>query len=224
MYQVSTAWATPRYGLPALIAAATGFGAPSAVSAGMYVPIPRLPVFAGTLVATRSRSPASFIRWKTVTVPPSSVRTSSTNGVVRFMSVFWPSHWPSTVARGSVTVRLACVNWLVAVQVAVSPAKRRPPRWASRPLAASMSLSTPLCTSSPTEPTSRLTSAVVRFRSSVLRSATAAPDLSANASLCQAPTPTRTAAVLTTPPRPSASSLWLIWNPMSGPSARSGHI
>jgi hypothetical protein len=54
----------------------------------MKVPMARLPVFARTLVATRSRSPASFIRWKTVTVPPSSDCTSSTNGVVFLTSVF----------------------------------------------------------------------------------------------------------------------------------------
>jgi hypothetical protein len=176
----------------------------------MYVPIARPPVRDGTLVATRSRSPASFIRWNTVIVPPSTARMSSTSGVGAFWSAFWRSHSPCTATRGSVTSRLAWVNWLVAVQVAVRSCSCRPPRWRSIVAAAAMFSLTPLCTWSPTEATSRVTSVVARCSSPAFSRATSSAVRSEKPSLRQAPTATSAAAVTITPPRPSASSLCTI--------------
>ncbi len=207
MYGVPTTAATPRYPLPELIAAATAFGFPSAPVAGMYVPIARAPVVAFTVVATRSRSPAVFIRWKNVTAPPTRSAVSSTNGVAFFAFVFCPSQSPSTVTRGSVTCFFVWSTWFVAVHVAVCFASVMPPCWASSPSAACMPRSTSRCTSSPTEETRVLTSDVARSSSDSFDSVTALPVLSANRPLCQAPTSTSTSAVTRTLPRPRIISL-----------------
>jgi len=45
MYQRSTTKARPTYVSPLSTAATTGFGVPSAVLAGMYVPMARVPSF-----------------------------------------------------------------------------------------------------------------------------------------------------------------------------------
>ena len=64
-------------------------------------------------------SPAAFIRWKTVAVPPTSAATWSTTGVGVATSAFLPSHWPPTWTRGSATVVTSPLTWFLASQLTV---------------------------------------------------------------------------------------------------------
>ena len=73
-----------------------------------------------TFVLTRSMSPASFMRWKTVQVPPTRSRTASTTGDTVDGSTFCPSHVSPAIILGSSSCVLVLVNWFTALQDTVS--------------------------------------------------------------------------------------------------------
>ena len=69
----------------------------------MYVPMARFPSAPMTFVATRSMSPASFMRWKMVKAHPTWPEISSTSGVEVAGSSLCPSQSPPMSSFGRVT-------------------------------------------------------------------------------------------------------------------------
>src|SRR5208283_1425101 len=122
MYQALTTNARPTNVSPRRTVDTTGFGWPSAPVAGMKVPIARFPPSPITLVATRSISPAGFIRWNIVLVALVTVRTPSTTGTGVSAPLTWPSHFSPTRSFGSETGETALVNWFRASHDTGDPA------------------------------------------------------------------------------------------------------
>jgi len=87
----------------------------------------RLPSLPMTLVATRSMSPASFIRWKMVAREPVMPSISSTIADLTLGSAFAASAAPPMRAPGRVTGAEVRETWSIAVHDTAGPVNDTPP-------------------------------------------------------------------------------------------------
>ena len=115
----------------------------------MYVPMARFLSAPMTFVATRSMSPASFMRWKMVVVSPTAALTASTTGTVACAEGCGRRGVPPIIGAGSATGVMAPVVWFLACQDRLPALSRKPPAAASFSCATRMSVATRWAIESP---------------------------------------------------------------------------